>query len=105
MPGEFNFSEFLKVNLTSEPITLTQGCFAWCQEQAVIFQSNLDIYNLTIVVIAMVALVLYNISIELSDEIIKLGINPDQLRFAGHTIVFFAFILLALFLGYYAWFN
>ena len=97
----------MPLNITFNPaITkVSETCWNWCQEHAIIVQSNLDISNLTIVVIAMVALVLYNISIELSDEIIKLGINPDQLRFAGHTIVFFAFILLALFLGYYAWFN
>lgn len=101
MPEEILFN-LTNVNLPE----ITSGCFTWCQEQGIIHQSNIDISNLGVVAVAMVALLLFNISIEWSDELSKqLNISQDKLRFIGNAIVFFAFILLALFLGYYAWFN
>ena len=104
MPEEFNFSNFINVQ---EPLNdITKTCFNWCQEQAIIFQGNIDISNLGVVAVAMIALLLYNISIEWSDEICNsTRLSKDTLRIYGHIIVFFAFMLLALFLGYYTWFN
>lgn len=94
------------LNVTNWKPEVTEACFNWCQEQGLIYQSNLDISNLGVVAIAMVALVLYNISVEWSDEICKATkINSDALRFFGHSIVFFAFTLLAGFLIYYSIIN
>ena len=81
-------------------------CWEWCSREAVVYQSNIDISNLGVIAVAMVVLLLYNISIEWSDVVCKhLNINQDQLRFTGHTLVYFAFMLLAVFLVYYTWFN
>ena len=107
MPEKFNYSEFLDVSEFIEPANeITSTCFNWCQEQGIIYQSNLDISNLGIITVALFALLLYNISVEWPDEVSKaLKIDKDQLRFIGHAVVFFAFMLLALFLGYYSFVN
>ncbi len=99
----------INLNFTTslyEQFTPSDACWNWCAEQAMKHQSNIDVNNLGVIAVAMVALVLYNISVEWSDEICnKLEISQEQLRFAGHTVVFFAFVLLAAFLVYYLWFN
>ncbi len=93
-------------SLVVESIEITKACFNWCREQAAIHQSNIDISNLGAVAVAMAALMLYNISVEFPDEISKkLNIDKKQLRFIGHAVVFFAFVLLAGFLLYYLFSN
>lgn len=94
----------LQYFLLSNEISTT--CWNWCAEQTQIHQSNIDISNLGVVAVAMVALLLYNISIEFQEELIKyFKWDRNMYSFAGHALVFFAFILLALFLIYYAVFN
>ncbi len=99
---EINFTTSLNTPLTD----LTSTCFEWCKNQAVIHQSNIDIENLGVVAVALVALLLYQISIDFSDEICdKTRLSKDTLRGYGNIAVFFAFMLLSAFLVYYTWFN
>ena len=95
------------INLTPEINSeITSTCWNWCKEQAIIHQSNIDISNLGVVAVAMTALLLYNISIEWSDEICNATrLSKHELVFYGHIIVYFAFMLLTVFLIYYAFFN
>ena len=85
---------------------INEACWQWCSEQAITHQSNIDISNLGVIALAMFVLLLYNISIEWADDIKeKLKLSKDTLIFYGHILVFFTFMLLAVFLGYYALFN
>lgn len=97
----------LLFNFTVDPLNnLINTCFEWCQNQSVIHQSNIDIGNLGVIAIAMIMLLIYNLSIEWEDWILEnSSIDKYTLRFWGHIIVYFAFMLLAVFLGYYAFFN
>ncbi|MAH51510.1 hypothetical protein CMI37_37185 [Candidatus Pacearchaeota archaeon] len=95
----------LNSSFALEP-SVVETCWNWCSEQAMIHQSNIDISNLGIVAVAMVALLIYNLSVEFQDELVeKLEIERSKLIFYGHVLVYFAFIILAVFLAYYAWFN
>ena len=96
----------ISFNLSTTLPEVTLTCWNWCKEQATIHQSNIDISNMGVLGVAMIALMLYNISVEFQDELVeKLELDRNKLIFAGHTLVFFAFILLSAYLGYYALFN
>ena len=95
------------LNLTTEVLPqINSTCWNWCVEQAKIHQSNIDITNLGVIGVAMLMLLLYNLSVEFQDEIVNYTeLDRNSLIFYGHIIVYFTFILLASFLGYYAFFN
>lgn len=85
---------------------ITEACFSWCQEQGAIHQSNIDISNLGIIAVSAFSLLMYQIFVEFEDELIdKTKIDADRIKLIRHALVFFAFILLVLFMGYYAWIN
>lgn len=85
---------------------ISDSCWNWCSEQAVIHQSNIDISNLGAVAFVMVVLFLYNLSIEFADEICNYTKwSKDNLRIYGHLAIYFSFIVLASFLLYYAFFS
>ncbi len=93
---------FTSINLPK----ITESCFQWCQEQGVVHQSNIDITNLGVIVFAMFALLAYNLSVEFADEICReTKLSKDTLRVYGHILVYFAFMLLAVFIIYYTVFN
>ena len=97
----FNFSGLQDV--TSE---VSQTCFQWCQEAVAIHQSNVTINNLGVVALSLIALFAYSIITQWNDEISqKLEINKETLQGYGNILIHFAFMLLAVFLAYYAWFN
>lgn len=95
------------VNLTTEILPgINSTCWNWCAEQGMIHQSNIDIENLGIIGVAMFMLLLYNITVEFQDKIINYTeLDRDSLIFYGHIMVYFSFMLLASFLGYYIFFN
>tara|TARA_R100000501_G_C2569091_1_gene76656 strand:- start:242 stop:532 length:291 start_codon:yes stop_codon:yes gene_type:complete len=85
---------------------VTEKCWKWCQEQGAIHQSNIDILNLGIVGIAMTAILFYHLINEYEDELVKrLNADRSQLSLGRESLTYFAFILLALFLFYYIFFQ
>lgn len=101
---ELNFTDYFNPQTEFKDITST--CFEWCRDQSIIHQSNIDIQNLGVIVVALFALLLYNISVDYADQICNsTRLSKDTLRGYGNIIVFFAFVLLAGFLAYYALIN
>ena len=94
------------VNYTNQLYEVTSTCFDWCKEQAIIHQGNIDISNLGVVAVAMASLIGYQVAMYYQDKIMKrLEWNAETFKFYINTFVVFAFMLLAVFLIYYAWVN
>lgn len=85
---------------------ITKTCWNWCSEQAMIHQSNIDIKNLGVIGVAMGALLIYTLCYEWSDELGEyFNADESKLEKIQHYSVLFAFMLLAVFLIYYAYIN
>lgn len=74
---------------------ITKECFSWCQEQYSEHQRNLQLQDMNFVIIALIALVLYNIISSNWDRIItNTSIDEEKLEKVHEGLHLTAFVML-----------
>ena len=96
---------FINISQTTiKPIS--DVCWQWCSEQAIIFQNKIEISNFSAIGVSLVALLIYQLSLDFEENIIEsTDITKETLERWRHLLVFFSFIVLAGFLLYYTFLN
>ena len=74
---------------------LTESCFKWCQEQYANHERNLDINDQSFIIIALIAMVLYNIISSNWEKIISnTSIDENKLEKLHEGLHLTAFVML-----------
>ncbi len=82
-------------------LPITETCFDWCKEQNFIHQSNLEIQEMTFLVIALISMVIHNLIENHAEELMHLsGMNKYQLEKIYDATYFLPFVMLILYIIY-----
>lgn len=82
---------------------VTKQCFDWCKEQSFIYQQNLSIYEMSFIVIALIALAVHHLIGNYSDFFNSQDFDDELLEKVYDGSLLLAFIMLILFVIYMMW--
>lgn len=90
----------------SKSYEISKGCFEWCREQNFIHENNLEIFDLTFVVIALISIIVNNLIYNYPEILMNLsGMKEDDLMTVHDATYFLAFIMLILHIVYVLWMS
>ena len=98
----------MEYNLIAEDIVMnankiTAECFNWCKEQNFVYQNNLEIHELSFIVIALIAIVVHNTLNAYWDYFRNQEFDEDFLEKIYDASSFVVFVMLIMFLIYMVW--
>ncbi len=102
-----NVPSKFKMNLTI-PLKFcdaTQSCFEWCKEQISIQENNLQIDEMSFIVIALASLLLNNFIYYHAEFLIAHGLDEHKLEKLHDATSSLSFVMLIMFIIYMVWFR
>lgn len=93
------------MNLTSViPVSeITAGCVDWCKEQYFVHYNNLEIFEMSFIVIALISLIIHNAVENYIDFFREHNVSERYLEMIYEASSLLVFIMLIFFLIYMVW--